>query len=131
MSDRAKEIAIVFDGPPGPDSESGRFVEVEVDGAGVSLGNWWREEIHRRSRWELRFTAADVERILGPPTGTELADALLARFADGCPDYGSAGCMCGSHGTPFANCPVVAHRAIYVAEAAQAAARALEREAAE
>ncbi len=32
------ELAIVFDGPPG--AESGRFIEVELDGKGVSSGRW-------------------------------------------------------------------------------------------
>ncbi len=33
-----KKLAIVFDGPPS--HESGRFVEVELDGASVSFGEW-------------------------------------------------------------------------------------------
>lgn len=32
------ELAIVFDGPPG--AVSGRFVEVELDGKGISFGKW-------------------------------------------------------------------------------------------
>lgn len=32
------ELAIVFDGPPAP--ESGRFLEVELDGKGVKVGKW-------------------------------------------------------------------------------------------
>ncbi len=35
MSDK---LAIVFDGPPA--NESGRFVEVELNGASVSFGEW-------------------------------------------------------------------------------------------
>ena len=31
-------IAIVFDGPPGP--EAGRFVEVEQDGRSIKFGEW-------------------------------------------------------------------------------------------
>lgn len=39
MSDVKHEgLAIRFDGPPAP--ESGRFVEVEVDGESVSVGEW-------------------------------------------------------------------------------------------
>ena len=35
----AKEIRVVFDGPP--DHEAGRFVEVEdADGRGLSVGEW-------------------------------------------------------------------------------------------
>jgi len=32
------KLAIVFDGPPA--NKSGRFIEVELDGAGVSFGEW-------------------------------------------------------------------------------------------
>jgi len=31
-------LAIVFDDPPGP--ESGRFVEVELDGKSIRIGEW-------------------------------------------------------------------------------------------
>ncbi len=31
-------IAIIFDGPPGP--EAGRFVEVERDGKSINFGEW-------------------------------------------------------------------------------------------
>ncbi|KKK53179.1 hypothetical protein LCGC14_3097380 [marine sediment metagenome] len=34
----ADKLAIVFDGPPA--NESGRFVEVELNGAGISFGEW-------------------------------------------------------------------------------------------
>ncbi len=33
-------IAIRFDGPPGPGDESGRFIEVERDGASIEFGEW-------------------------------------------------------------------------------------------
>ena len=48
-------VDIVFDGPPGP--ESGRFIEVEIGGRGIRLGEW----VHRKDGfWALRFTAAQV-----------------------------------------------------------------------
>lgn len=49
----AKEVRVVFDGPPGP--KSGRFVEVErPDGASVSVGDWHERE---DGLWELRMLA--------------------------------------------------------------------------
>lgn len=32
------ELAIIFDGPPA--AESGRFIEVELDGKGIDFGKW-------------------------------------------------------------------------------------------
>ncbi len=46
MSDK---LAIVFDGPPA--NESGRFIEVELNGAGVSFGEWQENGDY----WELVF----------------------------------------------------------------------------
>lgn len=43
-------LDIVFDGPPGP--ESGRFVEVEIEGKGVRLGEWVERE---DGLWALRL----------------------------------------------------------------------------
>lgn len=52
-----KEVHIVFDGPPGP--ESGRFVEVEDgQGHGISAGEW----IERPDGlWALVIRAEDLE----------------------------------------------------------------------
>lgn len=47
MSDHKHKLAIVFDGPPA--NESGRFIEVELDGAGVSFGVWQQNGEY----WEL------------------------------------------------------------------------------
>lgn len=55
-----KQIDIVFDGPPG--RESGRFVEVEVAGASVGLGDWHKQE---NGTWHLSFNELDVARVLG------------------------------------------------------------------
>ncbi len=38
QASRVPGLVIRFDGPP--DHESGRFVEVELDGASVRLGEW-------------------------------------------------------------------------------------------
>ena len=43
----SSKLAIVFDGPPA--NESGRFIEVELDGAGVSFGEWQQNGEY----WEL------------------------------------------------------------------------------
>ena len=48
-----KTIDIVFDGPPGP--ISGHFVEVERDGAGVSIGEW----VQDGALWRLRIPDPD------------------------------------------------------------------------
>ena len=45
-----KNIDVVFDGPPGP--ESGRFVEVERDGKSISIGEWVQRE---DGLWALRI----------------------------------------------------------------------------
>ena len=48
LSEKSRDLHIVFDGPPGP--QSGRFVECETsDGKGVSVGKW--EE--RENYWHL------------------------------------------------------------------------------
>ncbi len=43
----SSKLAIVFDGPPS--NESGRFIEIELDGAGVSFGEWQQNGDY----WEL------------------------------------------------------------------------------
>lgn len=54
----AKEVRVVFDGPPGP--KSGRFVEVETpDGASVSVGEWHERE---DGLWELRMLATSKQK---------------------------------------------------------------------
>ena len=45
----SNEICIVFDGPPA--AVSGRFVEVERDGAGIGVGKW--REHKTAGLWEL------------------------------------------------------------------------------
>lgn len=55
-AERSPHIDVVFDGPPGPDA--GRFVEVEVDGRSVDVGEWL--ERPAEGWWTLRITAADV-----------------------------------------------------------------------
>ncbi len=48
-------VDVVFDGPPG--HESGRFVEVEVDGKSIRLGEW----IERGDGlWALRIHGVDL-----------------------------------------------------------------------
>lgn len=46
---------VVFDGPPG--AESGRFVETEIGGSGVGVGEW---EEGQNGLWYLRFTEDDL-----------------------------------------------------------------------
>lgn len=59
---RACGIEIVFDGPPS--HESGRFIEVEQDGKGISFGEW----VHRDDGyWVLRL----------PPTYSPAQTAAL------------------------------------------------------
>lgn len=48
-------IDVVFDGPPA--AESGRFVEVEHDGASVNCGEWVERP---DGTWALHITAQDV-----------------------------------------------------------------------
>ena len=56
---KEKMLDIVFDGPPS--HESGRFVEVEVDGKGVGVGAW----VHRPDGyWTLRFSKKDIVDVL-------------------------------------------------------------------
>lgn len=80
---KAAEIAIVFDGPPG--SESGRFVEVEIDGRGVALGRWEKvdafaspasDKVELVPRWELRFTLADAAGALAGAPGSAYLDHI-------------------------------------------------------
>ena len=46
---------MVFDGPPA--AASGRFVETEIEGSGVGIGEW---EEGQDGLWYLRFTEADL-----------------------------------------------------------------------
>lgn len=49
---RLAVVDVVFEGPPGP--EGPRFVEVEIGGTSISIGEW----IERPDgRWALRITA--------------------------------------------------------------------------
>ncbi len=54
----ARNLDIVFDGPPGP--EAGRFVEVEVDGKSVNAGKWVERD---DGLWELQIR----EPVAAPP----------------------------------------------------------------
>jgi len=58
-------LVIRFDGPPGP--EAGRFVEVEIDGRSVSVGEW----VEQGNYWLL---------VLGPvyAAAPKLLEALRA-----------------------------------------------------
>jgi hypothetical protein len=52
-------LDVVFDGPPGP--ESGRFVEVEVEGKSISLGTW----VERPDKlWALQISTLDLMNLL-------------------------------------------------------------------
>ena len=55
----AVPVHIIFDGPPGPGPESGRFVEVETpSGKSIRLGTW----INRGDGyWALCFNTTDYE----------------------------------------------------------------------
>jgi len=57
-----KKIDVMFDGPPGP--RPGRFIEVEVDGKSVDLGEWV-EHPGASDTWSLSFTLEEAARCLG------------------------------------------------------------------
>lgn len=61
----AREIHIVFDGPPGP--EGGRFIEVEDErGSSVKVGRWEQVTLFRGvTQWVLVITAADAREVFG------------------------------------------------------------------
>jgi hypothetical protein len=48
-------VDFVFDGPPGP--EAGRFVEVEVEGKSIRLGEWSQRV---DGYWVLRVPGVDL-----------------------------------------------------------------------
>lgn len=59
-------IAIVFDGPPGP--EAGRFVEVERDGKSIEFGKWeqiadgyWQLNLVEVARLEEQLAEAEED----------------------------------------------------------------------
>ncbi len=86
----SSKLAIVFDGPPA--NESGRFIEVELDGAGVSFGEWQQNGDY----WELvlpdpyvknaqlRSALLELKELLGPGSGYHIApDDPPGEFIEG------------------------------------------------
>ncbi len=67
MSDK---LAIVFDGPPA--NESGRFIEVELNGAGVSFGEWQQNGDY----WELVLPEPYAERVALEARLSKMEEAL-------------------------------------------------------
>jgi len=52
-------INIIFDGPPGPTTFSGRFIEVETDdGRSINVGEWIERD---DGLWALRITELPAE----------------------------------------------------------------------
>lgn len=81
-----QKLAVVFDGPPGP--ETGRFVEIErEDGSSVKAGRW--EERTEDGLWVLHLRVID-EDIAHPNPKHEKRDAMNrleyvdTELADGC-----------------------------------------------
>lgn len=79
-------IDIVFDGPPG--AESGRFVEVECDGAGIAIGEWVSRP---GGYWALRLPVAgrapgphrdDIQPALDPGAALKEAQAIAQEVRD-------------------------------------------------
>ena len=59
LDTESRPIDVVFDGPPS--HESGRFVELEVDGFSVGAGEW----VQRGDLWLLRLSIKEIKAAFG------------------------------------------------------------------
>jgi len=95
-----QKLAIVFDGPPGP--EAGRFIEVEQeDGSSVKAGQWEKRE---NGQWVLHLRVIDEDIAPSPethPNEEKVLGNLMSE--DACPlvhcHCSACGCAIGENGS--------------------------------